>query len=263
MRELAPENARLRQELARLQGQIEVLQRGTAKADGKPGSSPETPTTQAEWERFARMPDAPQEADFERFSDYTAAMSLFVTDKRWAEHTARSQRESAVRNGEAALVSIGETATQRIQEYAKANPDFDTRVNPRLLEIPMASFLRLQGKPVGPHNVLADETLTSEHVGPLLEHFSTEDGQKDWNRLCAMPSEGHLKRAFGRLEARFDGATSQAPAPKTVSTAPAPPVTLGNRTADTADPVEAALRRKDQAAYTREMNKRDLAALGL
>lgn len=153
---------------------------------------------------------------------------------------------------------------QRVQTYAAANPGFTDRVDPRLIAIPLASAL--PPEQVRPPNVLAEAVIESPVTGQLLDHFSTPQGQQDWARLIAQPTRSGMLRELGHIEGRMQASAPSAPAapaPKTVSSAPTPPVTLGTRTADTADPLEAAIKRKDTAAYIREANKRDLAAMGL
>lgn len=264
-------NAELDAEIAGLQDRLklrrtlrdELATLDRPRTDAKSAESSTAKPSEAEWKRYMAMADAPKEENFERFGDFTAAAALFITDQRMAEHQTRASADAAVRSREDGLHRMGESATARIQEFAKANPGFDQKVSPELLAVPAATFMQMNDKPVGPQHVLAEEVLKSEHTGPLLLHFSTPEGAQDWARLCRLPNRGDLLRAFGRLEARFDGASASTPAPKTVSSAPTPPVTLGTRTADTADPMDAAIKRKDTAAYIREANRRDLAAMGL
>lgn len=242
--------AALREELAR----VDPPKTSTA------ASSPATAPTLAEYERFLAMPGAPKEEDFDSYAKFSAAQSLFITDQRWQEHQTRTREDVSFSQTVDTVRQMGESAQQRVTEFAKGDPDFASKVNPQLLDLDTATVRRLRGESVGQQHVLAEEIAKSEQVGPLLLHFSTPEGQAEWGRLVRL-SEPDLLRAFGRLEARFDGV--QTPPPNHVSKAPTPPTVLGQQQADSSDPVDAAIKRKDGAAYMREQNKRDLAAMGL
>lgn len=261
IQELLIADRKAREEIARLNGQIEALSRVSKPDAPTAGSSPDKTPTKAEYQRYLAMPDAPKEEDFENYREFSAAMGLFITDKRWQEHETRAQQHSQLQRHVAHVQQVGETAAARVQEAIKADPAFASKVDERLLAIEPASVRRIAGQKVGPQHVLVDHILQSDHTDKLLLHFSTEPGQHEWAALCALPPDG-LLRAFGRLEARFEGSVNPAPAPKHVSSAPAPPAVLGGRAAEAVDPVDAAIRSKDPGAYIREANKRELAAMG-
>lgn len=250
------ERLRLRKALREELAHVEAPRR----PDGPAASSPAP--TQAEYKRYMAMPDAPQEADFESFAEFTAATSLFITDQRWQEHQTRARQDTAMQRHVQGVEQISQTATERIGKATAADPEFASKVNQDLLKVDIASVRRLNGEKVGPQHVLAEQIARSEHVDKLLLHFSSTEGVADWSRLCALPPS-ELFRAFGRLEARFEGAspaTPAAPAPKHLSSANAPPTTVGSRPSEPIDPVEAALKQKDPAAYIAAANARDLAA---
>lgn len=231
----------------------------------QPEPSTGKPTTQAEWERFAAMPDAPNEDDFASVRDYTIAMSLFVSDKRDGERAQRARMTDAQTRHAESVKKTVDSAAQRIEAYRAKDPDLESKINPDLTAVVPAKLVP-RGQAIGPDNALMQEILDSDFTPELFIHFSTPEGQTEWNRLCQLGSQNPaaLLRAFGRVEARFESSKADpTPAPKHVSSAPTPPVTLGSRTADTSDPLESAIKRKDTAAYIREANKRDLAALGL
>lgn len=246
--------AALREELGREQPRQDARQ---------PESSAGTPPTKAEWQRYMEMPNAPREEDFERFGDFTAAMGLFITDQRWQEHQSRAQHQTAIERQVQSVEQLGQTARERIEAATKDDPDFAKKVDDGLLAIEPASVVRLKGGKVGPANVLAEEILKSEHTGKLLLHFSSEEGRRDGARLVQM-SYPELMRAFGRLEARFESTGTPAadtrPTPKDLSTAPAPGTELGKRPQEPLDPTQAALQRKDYAAYEAAENARFVGA---
>lgn len=248
--------AALREELARSER--------PSTPDARPGSSPDKPTTQAEYKRYLASPDAPNIEDFHGengLAEWTAAMGVFIADARWADHQGRARQDAQFHAEIGSVQHVGKEASTRIQTYAEQHPDFAEKVSPGLLALPTASIRRLQGEKVGPQHVLAEEILKSPAIAQLFEHFSTPAGQAEWADLCRKPF-GDLMRGFERVESRFTGtAGPTAPPLKHVSSAPEPPTVLGNRASDTSDAVEAAIRRKDVGAYIREQNKRDLAAL--
>ena len=263
VQELLASDRRNREENARLQERLAALERGAGKPDAQPGSSPDKAPTQTEWERYKAMPDAPKSANFDDFDDFTAAMSVFIADRRFAEHTQRSRHQSEIQRHVEGVRDSGRQAAERIATAIKADPEFASKVDTRLLAIETASVRRISGQPIGPQHVIADEIVSSDHTDKLLLHFSTEDGQKDFRRLMGMPPQ-LLLREFGRIEERLGGAKpaseSQAPPPKTLSTAPPPGKTLGTRPTEPVDPSDAALKRKDFAAYEAAENAKAVGA---
>lgn len=209
------------------------------------------------------MPDAPKEADFESFAEFSAATSLFITDQRWTEHQTRARQDADYQRHVQGVEQISQTATERIEKATKDDPEFKSKVNPDLLKVDIASVRRLNGEKVGPQHVLAEQIARSEHVDKLLLHFSGAEGMTEWSRLCGLPP-AELFRAFGRLEARFESGApttaAAAPAPKTLSSATAPGTTVGGRPSEPIDAVDAALKRKDEGGYIAAANARDLAA---
>lgn len=263
IRDLARADRANREEIARLQGQLEALSRGTPNTDARPGSSPAT-VPPSDVERYLAMPDAPQEENFASIAQFTAAMGLFVADKRFEERQAHAQQDAAMHGQVESVRAMGTAAAARIQEYEKTDPTFSASVDPDLIAIQPASVVRLAGQTVGPQHILAENILKSDHTAPLLQHFSTEEGKAEWGRLL-MLSYADLQRAFGRIEGRFErGAatpTDATPAPKNRSTAPKPVTTLGSTPSEAIDPSLAALQRKDYVAFEAAENARDLAAL--
>lgn len=263
--QLAEENRQLQEQLRIRHALREELARTERPVDDKPAaSSTAKPATQAEYDRYLAMPDAPQEADFDSYAKFTAAMSLFIGDKRFEERQAQSRTESSVRQSVDGVKAWAEGAQKRIQDYSADKPGFAESINPQLLEIESARVRRLMNQPVTPSHELVDLVMDSDYTGQLLEHFSTEQGIAEWQQLVRLPSENARSRAVGRLEARFVGTPaggSGASAPKYVSSAPGPATTVGSRPSDTADALESAIKSKDAARYAREATKRELAAL--
>lgn len=242
----------LREELAQMEPRTPATQ------DAKPGSSPAA----GPWDGSDPRDPKPQDSDpqFETHADYLDARDQWNERRIERRQMAQQQIASRVEG----IARMGQSATERVQAYQATHPDFDvSTLDDRLLAIPPASAVP-HGTPIGPHHALAEEILKSPVTPQLLQHFSSDEGRADWRRLCAMPP-ADLLRAFGRLEARFEADASAGGGshpPQTRSRAPQPPTIVGDRPADAGDPLESAVKRKDFSAYSREANKRSLAALG-
>lgn len=241
-------------ELSDLKRKLEIKQelerqlnaRPQPKQDAKTDPSPAA--TKAEWQRFAELPDAPKEDAFDKYGDYTAAMALFIADKRFEERDQQSQQRSQYEARERHVEQVHATARDRAATYFEQHPDAKAKVDPALLAIPPLSTLdprtvdEMKQSPEGVQMLrghwLLDRVLESEVPGPLLVHFSSEQGQRDWQRLIGLPSSAAVTRALGSIEARL---STGSPAPvHTSSSAPAPPTTLGKRPAAPVDELKAA-----------------------
>jgi hypothetical protein len=103
-------------------------------------------------------------------------------------------------------------------------------------------------------------------IGPaMIRHFA--DHLDVFSRIAQLQTVNPYAalRELGKLEAQLENKASSASAaavtPKTVTSAPAPPTTLGSRIAEPADAYASAITRKDQRAYNEEANRRDAARL--
>lgn len=233
----------------------------TAKpADAPPASEPAQPT-KAEWQRYRQHPDAPKVEDFDAYEDFVAAQSVFVVDKVMEARAQSQAEETRSRERMSETERTISTFKERAEAARQADPDFDQKVDPGLMELVPAFALR-PNEPVRPANVLMQECVKSEAAPALLVHFSTPEGQKDWQRIAAASTPAELLKAFGRVEARFlsDGppAAARAAAP-TVSSAPEPPTTLGRRPLSSPDRAEAAIKAGDFGAYQAAADAADLA----
>lgn len=249
------ERLRIRKEIQR---ELAATERAQPKPDAKTDSSPAV-DKKAEAARFRAMPDAPKVEDFESYDDWAIEMAGFVADKKLEERDTRAKAETAQRHEEQRFTEKAQKAGERFQSYLEKNPEAEKRIRPELLAIVPISQLR-PGETPGPHNFIAEQIFESDYTGELADHFSTEAGVQDFQRLMRLDPAAIL-REIGRLEARFvtSGTPSSTRSPKTVSTAPDPPETLGRRPAAPSDDVEAALFSGDPVAYQDAMNRRDWA----
>jgi hypothetical protein len=238
----------------------EELQQTAHPADDPPASEPAQPT-RAEWQRYRQHPDAPKVEDFDAYEDFVAAQSVFVADQRFEE---RQRAHAADQRSRERLTETEQTIStfrERAQAARDADPEFDQKVDPGLMELVPAFALRPH-EPVRPANVLMQECVKSDAAPALLLHFSTPEGQKDWQRIAAAATPAEMLKAFGRVEARFlsDGPPAAARAAASlVSSAPEPPTTLGRRPPASPDRAGAAIKAGDFGAYQAAADAADLA----
>lgn len=238
----------------------EELNQKPTTADAPPASEPAQPT-KAEWQRYRQHPDAPKVEDFDAYEDFVAAQSVFVADQRFEE---RQRAHAADQRSRERLTETEQTIStfrERAKAARDADPDFDQKVDPGLMELVPAFALR-PNEPVRPANVLMQECVKSEAAPALLVHFSTPEGQKDWQRIAAASTPAEMLKAFGRVEARFlsDGPSAAArAAASSVSSAPEPPTTLGRRPPASPDRAAAAIKAGDYGAYQAAADAADLA----
>jgi hypothetical protein len=249
------ERLRIRKEIQR---ELDATDRARPKQDAKPDSSPAV-DKKAEAARFRAMPDAPKLEEFDSYDDWAIEMASFVADKKLEAREARSQQESRARHDEQRFTQKAHKASERFNSYLEKNPAAKERISPELLAIVPISQLK-PGERIGAENFIAEQIFESDFTGELADHFSTDAGFQDFQRLMRLSPDGILK-AIGKLEAKFDGGTapSSTKSPKTISTAPDPAETFGRRPAAPADALEAALLSGDPTAYQDEANRRDWA----
>lgn len=244
----------LREELATLDPRPQPAQ---------PASDPARPKPQS-WERYKTLPGAPKPDDFPVYEDYLDARAEFIADQRYEERERRATADRESQGRVEADTKRISTFTERITKAREADPDFDGKVHPYLLTELVPAFALPPGTPWKPANVLLQEIVDSQASAALLLHFSTPDGQKQWQELvtAAQESPAAMIRGFGRIEARFlsDGTAAEPKAPaKPVTSAPDPPTVLGTRPPQQADRAAAAVSAGDYSAYERQRIAADLA----
>lgn len=178
------------------------------------------------------------------YGDYIDARARHVL----AVERAAERAEAKAQEAQTAQSEKIATFIQRRDAFAATEPDFNAQALPFL-------------KAVRPSTPLYD-TLIDSPVGPQLAwHLVTHP--EDFTRIGALNPIQQL-RELGKLEARLDPtesprtSASAGPAAKHVTTAPVPPTTLSARSADPADPLDAALKDRDFRRYEAEANARDL-----
>jgi hypothetical protein len=195
----------------------------------------------------------PQEADFEDYRKFVQAVARWEIrqSKREADAAADVQRRTEAAAAQRdSLQQRTSSWVERRDAFAAANPDFTTKALPFLDHV-------TAGTPIG-------DALLDSDVGPQMAlYLATHPDEAD--RIARLAPISAL-RALGKLEAQFDSpettsaSASAGPAAKTVTSAPAPPMTLTSRSAIPADPAAAAFAAGDFERWEAEENRKALAA---
>lgn len=263
--ELDQEIAGLQEKLKLRRALREELDADRGKANDSPASKPAPAASVPDWQRWATHPDAPKVEDFEgpnAYEDFVTARAAFVAERTTE---AREQRASADRQSRERMQSIDQTIQTfrgRIDEATKADPTFEAKIHPGLMEIRPA-FALGPGDVLQPANAIMQACVESDAAPQLLLHFSGDEGRAEWQALLKEPTPAAMLRRFGRIEARFlagsTAASVKTPA-QSVTRAPEPPTTLGKRAASS-DPLRSALGKGDYTAYKQAADSADLARM--
>jgi hypothetical protein len=248
--ELLADRAEARSRADRLERENETLRRTAVPAVDATKAAP-SPAAETD----AEPTDATKFATYELFLQAQARWA--VRQELAADHKAARAHEEGRRQSDAQHQRATTFSTQ-LTEARTADPTFLEKVSPEILGLkPFAALIA--GEAPSVDNAIAEELIDSPVAAPLMVHLSTHPDDLAKLRACQTPRA--LARAVGLLEAQYAGkVAAAAPLLKTIPGAPAPPVTIGTRPAASADPVESAISRRDQASYNREMNARELAA---
>lgn len=218
-----------------------------------------------EWKRYATHPDAPKVENFDTYEEYVDARAVFIADQRHSERETHARRDAESRGRMTETDKTIAGFAERAQKAREADPDFESKIAPGLREIHPA-FAMPVGKQPGPANYLLQEVVMSEFSNELMVHFSTDEGRAEWHTLISSPNPAAMIRGFGRIEARFEKssgtpAEGEKPAAKPVTSAPAPPKTLGSKPPVNPDRAGAAVNAGDFSAYAAAADAADLARM--
>lgn len=194
------------------------------------------------------------------FDSWEAAHEAFA-DARDAWKDAQLARERHTASEQTRLTSVAEEWRQAVDVTVAADPDIWSKV-PGLAECVPLSVARLRDPQVqrSPTHDIAEVMVTSPHKADWLRYFSANP--QVFPSLLRAQSPEQVYREMGRIEATF---TAQAPRTDSsvpvppVSSAPAPPPTLGSNPTTATSEVEAALQRGDFRAYRAAMNREEMA----
>lgn len=214
-------NARISQAIARqreAERRAEAAERRAAELEAARQQPPaEAPKPVPDRERYMAMPNAPKEEDYERYSDYTADLSIFIADQRYAEKEQARQQTAAQRAAEQARIEVNTAFISRIEA---AEPNFLESVSQDVLDIPTFDSLQ-PDEPVTAWHVIGEELRRSEHVVGLMRFFTQHPDELQ--RLATLPPRD-LTRSLAILETRIGAAPAgPAQAPR-VSSQAKPPI---------------------------------------
>lgn len=232
--ELARKNYLLEGELAGLRSA--QSSRPAAAAEPQPAPSAPSPLPPGfqfpDWEQWS-VANPGQSYESYNFAG-TAALIAF--DRQQSAAAAHDQH-------------IASAFYARIEAFKAVHPDYlDVVSNPQVVALA--------------HPYLHQAIRESEHGPAVAYYLSTH--LEELRTLASQPTAAAFDRAFGKLEARLEAASTPPAASTTnhITQAPAPPPTLGSRPVVPGDDIEAAVRRKDPGEYMRAMNARELASRG-
>lgn len=258
--------AEIQREIDREEGRLSALRQQGAPKDEKPAASSPAKAPVGD----GRPTLAQFEADPDQYPDpflaYTEALAEWKADRvyerREAERLAAERRTQV----EQSVFESAKRFKDRIDKAIEADPEALSSLDQRILDLkPLSHMTPEERQHANPLNALADVFIGSDDPVGIMRYFS--DRPEEVVRVCRMQPEQFFKEV-GRIEARLAAAGSSAapqaettPAPRT--TAPKPPTTLGQRPAESGDPLESAVKRKDFAAYQQAKRHQRMAELGL
>lgn len=169
--------------------------------------------TQAEWQRYKAMPDAPKEEDFESYTDFVDARSLFIADKRYDERRAKERDEQTTQQRQRAQQERHQTFHTRVQEAIAQDATIATVLSASEVEIPAEGPI--------PH-VLMTSPVGVQMMRHLAEH--PDEVQKIAALRTPMEQYGEMKKLEQRMEARAEAAQAGSAPPAKTSTKAEPPI---------------------------------------
>lgn len=216
-------NARISQAVARqreAERRAEAAERRAMELEARTAHpQADAPNPVPDRERYLALPNAPKEEDYERYSDYTADLSIFIADQRYAEKEQARQQTAAQRQAEQAREAVNTAFMSRIEAATTDNPTFLESISQDVLQIPTFDSLQ-PGESVTAWHVIGEEIRRSEHVVGLMQFFTQHPDQLQ--RLATLPPRD-LTRQMAILESRIGAApTGSARTPRASSTAKPP-----------------------------------------
>ncbi len=250
VQELLAERAQLRRE----------LELSKAPVTPKPPSEAARPAVE-KFPEYAEYLTKNPDASFETWLDDR-------DDWRDARRDALQQARMSAEALHQADTERAQTFSSQIAEQTKSDPEFLSKVSPDVLELRPVEALG-PGEKFGPKELIGSELLKST-VAPKLMSYWTEHPE-ELQRLETVPEhlrklptaergrQYHiwLSRELGKLEASLERPSTTPN--KTVTSAPAPPPTLGSRPALPADAEADAIKRGDFLAAQEIWRAQDAA----
>lgn len=164
----------------------------------------------------------------------------------------RTQRESLAQHQQQRRQGY----EQRILAHLEAEPGFLEGLNEEVRALRPVAALQPNEQATG-YTAIAEEIMASELAVPMLKHFSAHP--KELHRIAAlMPWD--LAREMGKLTASLER-PSAPPPPKPVTSMAAPPTTLGTKSTEPVNDLDAAVASGDMSRFKEVRLKQRAAAL--
>lgn len=225
--DLIAENTRLKASLP--QPKAEPAPVSTAAVDAKPDVAD-----------VATYPDGAYDPKFiEDLGAWSARQAIRAHDTE-TETRARVQAHTT------SLQTRDAQFNTRIAAAKQADPDFITKLSPDVRALRPRDDLK-EGEPLSPLNDVAEFILRSDIPDRLMQHFT--DHPEDLKRFETLPTPTAVSFEMGQLHAQLRQPAAASLPTKTVSSAPAPTTTLGRRTTEPVDEVDAAVASGDVSAF--------------
>jgi hypothetical protein len=173
---------------------------------------------------------------------------------------AQAQTRAQLSEVETAQRARVSTFVERLNQAKAADPTFAGKLTKEVRALEPFDALP-EGQPGGPLNVLAEQIFDSPLAPVILLHLSQHpEALKHFESLPpeiatlppALRAKAHIPwivREFGKLEARLESPSPAPVQPKTITSSPTPPTTLGTRPGSPADPKLAAVAQGDVRGY--------------
>lgn len=240
VQELLKERSEWRKEQAELRSRLASLDVSRAPShDVKAASSP-APVGE-KFPDFSTWQQRDGNASLE-YEDFIDARAAHVYEQRRSAERAEDARQIAERTQRERLVAHHE----RVSEFAKEHEDYWTVIEP-IMRVPDTPGIVAAADVIG----------GSEHSVALLYYLGAH--LEDFHQIAAM-SPTAAAAAIGRIEASLSAPSVSPRTTNTVTRAPSPPTSLGQKTTTSApDDEMAAVKEKDFLAFKAVAQRKRLA----
>ncbi len=191
------------------------------------------------------------------YSSWADAQDAYA-DARDAWKDQQTQQAQAVQTLKSHAETVYRTGGERIAAHVATHPEFWAGISPEVASLEPLSVARAKSPTVErtPSHDIAEVVVTSEFTPVWMQLLS--ERPDILQALQASPNPEALYRAMGRIEATFaqPSAPESSPAAR-LSSAPAPPTTLGSKPSSPGDPVVDASARGDFRSFRSAANAAD------
>jgi hypothetical protein len=202
----------------------------------------------------------PKVEDFQSYEEFTEALTDYKLDAKLEARNREDQTRSQRQQVHSDVGRWKQGFSQRVGEFAKTDPDFNTRLSPDILALKPVYDAVLSGEQVEAKHYIADEIIGSHKAPELLVYFS--EHRDEFQRIAALKTPHAVVREMAKVEQKLesssDAATTGPSVNRGVSKAkpPVKPVTGSPSTASPSEgsddePFEAHVRRENARDHSR------------